>query len=524
LEDPQAAGILPKMPGAPEFTLGDLLDHTELGLELLVGGEGTRARTVTGAHAIEIEQPARWLDADWVMLTTGMALARSPAKQRELIAELDDAGVAALGVGLGLGAARAGVPAGLLAEARRRDFPLFVVPLETPFRDVTAAVFRDVVSDELRAAGRLAAMQRYLIDALGDESPRRAVLERLAALLDATVAVLRADGGVVLATGDLPSTAIARQIGGRLGATVSFDAAGREGLAVRSGDPEDARQGVEAWLVVAARRGQRVHALARAAAQATVPLLLAIARLEGEQRRRERAARDATLEALLRGADAHEQRAAAARALADGIDVARGVVVAVAGPLRPAALPEVERACAEARLPLLARAEPEAERVVALLPVPLEDERLARCFGAAGPAVRIGIGRTVADPGAIGRSLADAELAHAEVGRRPSGAAERLLRYDDLDLAAVLAAELSSERLAPKLDRWLDPLRANAAVYETVVVHMRNELDVGRTARQLGIHPNSVRYRLARAEALLGSPLRATATIATLHLALERHA
>ena len=68
----------------------------------MVAPDGWAGRAVTGAHSIEIEHPARWLDRDWVMLTTGVHLPDDPADQRQLIDELDDAGVAALGFGLGI--------------------------------------------------------------------------------------------------------------------------------------------------------------------------------------------------------------------------------------------------------------------------------------------------------------------------------------------------------------------------------------------------------------------------------------
>src|SRR5206468_3720624 len=56
------------------FTLGDLLAQEDLGLELLAGGEDALARRVAGAHTIEIEHPATWLERDWIMLTTGVRL------------------------------------------------------------------------------------------------------------------------------------------------------------------------------------------------------------------------------------------------------------------------------------------------------------------------------------------------------------------------------------------------------------------------------------------------------------------
>ena len=69
---------------ASSFTLGDLLDCTELGLALATGDERARERVIAGAHCIELRRPAQWLEPDWVMLTTGLELKDSHRAQREL--------------------------------------------------------------------------------------------------------------------------------------------------------------------------------------------------------------------------------------------------------------------------------------------------------------------------------------------------------------------------------------------------------------------------------------------------------
>jgi hypothetical protein len=41
--------------------LGDVLAHPDFKLELLVSGDDERRRVVLGAHAIETENPSRWV-------------------------------------------------------------------------------------------------------------------------------------------------------------------------------------------------------------------------------------------------------------------------------------------------------------------------------------------------------------------------------------------------------------------------------------------------------------------------------
>ena len=56
---------------------------------------------------------------------------------------------------------------------------------------------------------------------------------------------------------------------------------------------------------------------------------------------------------------------------------------------------------------------------------------------------------------------------------------------------------------------------------ETLVVYLAHDQDVGRTARYLYVHANTVRYRLNRCEEVLKAPLNAAATIANLYLAFQ---
>ena len=229
------------------FTLGDLLAQEDLGLELLAAGDDALARRVAGAHAIEIDRPSTWLEPGWIMLTTGVRLRNNAAGQRLLIAELQAADAAALGFGLDLVFKR--VPAALLKEARARAFPVFVVPLPVPFRDVISIVNRALASSDLRALQRLSSMQLYLMDALGEDDPQGAVIERLAAFVDATALLLAADGRVEAATGDAPADGIWHAISDLPAGLVEFEVdgwhtrrAGTDRARAAQGSSDDAKR------------------------------------------------------------------------------------------------------------------------------------------------------------------------------------------------------------------------------------------------------------------------------------------
>ena len=57
-------------------------------------------------------------------------------------------------------------------------------------------------------------------------------------------------------------------------------------------------------------------------------------------------------------------------------------------------------------------------------------------------------------------------------------------------------------------------------LWEAVVAYFDHDLDVVRTAAALHLHPNSLRYRLARVEKLLGRSLKQPSTVAGLYIAI----
>ena len=471
------------------FTLADLLDQEELGLELLSGPATAR---VVGAHVVEIERPATWLERDWIMLTTGVRLRRRAQEQRRLVAELEAAGAAGLGFGTDLVFRK--VPAALLEEARARDFPVFAVPLRTPFREIVGAVNRALAGSELRAMQRLSSIQLQLMDALADEEPERAVLARLASILDATVLRFGADGTVEAATGEAPAGAIWAAITAHPAVLVEFELDGRHTVATPiAGRPgfaaEAAPRGGGAlgapvgWL--AAITDHARDRITRPAVRATAPVLAALAHISDAAQRQDRAIRAAVLEQVLAPADP-DAGTLAARAASLGLDFVQPARIVLArGEL------QLDRPHLSAR---------RGELTVALVQ---GDVRAA----VAEPAA---IGRPVSRLEDVPHSLRDAELAL----RRG------VLDYADFDLATLLVAESPRERIEPKAAELLGGLREHPGLQEALAAYFDHGLDVMRAAAAMHVHHNTLRYRLARVEERLGRSLKDPATIASLYIAL----
>jgi PucR family transcriptional regulator, purine catabolism regulatory protein len=500
------------------FTLGDLLAQEDLGLELLAGGEEALRRRVLGAHTIEIEHPATWLERDWIMLTTGVRLRHRAHEQRLVIGELERAGAAAVGFGVELVFKR--VPSALLAEARFRSFPVFAVPLRTPFREIVSAVNRALVSSDLRAMQRLAAMQLHLMDALADEDPLRAVLARLASFVDATVLLFAADGSVQAATGDAPAEAIWRAITAHPAVLVEFELDGWHAVAT----PVAAGAAAAGWLAVASRRSPSADRLARPAARATAPVLAALARLGGAAREQERAIRAAVLEQALEPATDHDAGTLAARAASLGVDFsapARVVVIrrhAREGPARAKPDLDAVRARLEQRLDGAGLAHLVTRRPGAVVAI-VQGELRPVIAGLVEeqPGIAVGIGRQLTELETARHSLRDAEIATQHLAQRPG---DRLLDFADFDLATLVVSESPAERIEPKVEECLRLLRSQPGLHAALVAYFQHGMDVMRAAGALHLHHNTVRYRLARVEKLIGRRLKDPATIASLYIAL----
>jgi purine catabolism regulator len=481
--------------------LADLLAEETFGLELLTGGPDAPVR---GAHAVEVDAPARWLAADWVMLTTGVRLRGNVDAQRALIPQLEEGGVSALGFGVGLGFKR--VPPALVEVADEHGFPVFAVPYETPFREIIHYVDSALTGTDEHVFRRLTALQRYLVDALRTPQPERAMVDRLAKFLDASVVLLGADGGPDTVSGKPPAPALLEEVCRQPAGLIELESGGWHAIATPVVTRADQTQ---RWLVLASQRRGFISKLAKPAAEATAPLLAAMARLGDVVRDQEQAVKAALLEEALEPVAARDLPPLAARAAAFGIDFsepARLVVVRGAG-----------------RRELVTRLD--AHRIAHLVQQ-REDSLLALVQGADDDVlaalgdledVGVGVGRTVVSITDARHSLRDAELAVAHANRG-------IVRFEDFDLGTFMVSEIPPDRLGPKVDEILSVLRANPPLHEALRAYFDHDLDIAATAASLHMHRNSLRYRLARAEQVLGRSLKQPATVAAIYLALVAEA
>lgn len=504
------------------LTLRELLAQDDLGLELLTGSQAALRREIAGAHPIEIANPTRWLDRDWVLLTTGIRLRGDVKAQRELVAEAAERQLAAIGFGVGI--IFRSVPTALLEEAQSRDFPLFTVARETPFREIVGFVDRALASSDYWLLRRRVGIESSLADAMASDDPEEALVRRLGALVGASVIVYHLDGRIANSVGAAPRGAIWRELQAdpsRLEFSV-----GRWSVVA---EPVLAGDEIQRWLTVATRGQGAAAELARTVVHSAARLLGVVDLAREAIRTGERTLRAELLDHLLdpgRSVDIPADRLAAF-----GFDIDRETRVALVESDRigaeggrgvgesSRAVRVIEVSARRAGAPCLV-----ARRRGWLTIVFQERERdfedwMSRLV-ADGFEPRAGVGRPFrgGGKGALA-SLRDAELALDHLRRTGAGKSRRTLRFEDFGLAEWLLASADQRAVDEKAAALLDPLRRHPELYRTLLAYVERNLDVPETARALHLHQNSLRYRLGRIEEILGRSLREVRTIVDLHLA-----
>lgn len=506
------------------LSLGGLLDHEELGLRLVVGEDECRERPVVGVHCTEIRNPSRWLEPGWVMLTNGMRLGGEEDEQRRLVAELDEAGLTALGFGLEM--IHDEIPAGIVEEAERRGFPLFEVPFPTAFSTVSAFAAGSIVSRDFYVLRRIVSMRDHLMNSLDAEQPERELVQRLGKMLDSTVVLYRPDGRVqmVAGPGEAPkqvAPAWSRGVWDHLcelePGLQSFE---HDDLKVVSA-PVETEGRSRFWLVVATRQAYTFEYLTRPMVEAAVRLQAVIASAKRITSAEERAQQALLIEEI-EVAGLAEAEGLARRAAALGLDFSGPAVafqVAARGSGAEvdarALAAEVERRCASAHVPLLLAER--GGRLVCMAQVEVAElAPLVTGLDAAGTVV-VGVGRPAGSIPELGCSAADAALAVEQLRGRSEG---EVLHFDDLELTTWLMTHPETTAVAAKVEATLGELKRKPQLYETLRCYLELDLDVIAAAKALSLHPNSLRYRLTKIEEILGASLRKPATISNLYLAI----
>ncbi|HXJ65942.1 MAG TPA: PucR family transcriptional regulator ligand-binding domain-containing protein [Actinomycetota bacterium] len=181
------------------LTVADILRMPGLSLRLVGGRKGLHRTPVRWAHVSELEDPSEWLKGGELLLTTGMGIGRTPARQRAYVKKLADARLAGLGFGLGFSHTK--VPKAIVDQADALGFPVFEVPYEVPFIAITEAVFTQVVGGQFDFLQKASEAQNAMTRAVLDDKGVEGIADELANAIKGWALLLDLHGRPVAATG-----------------------------------------------------------------------------------------------------------------------------------------------------------------------------------------------------------------------------------------------------------------------------------------------------------------------------------
>ncbi|MGV9315268.1 PucR family transcriptional regulator ligand-binding domain-containing protein [Streptomyces sp. NPDC003691] len=199
-------------PPTPPVPLGALLAREDLGLRQIAGPRDPEP-VVHWVHTSEMADPYPYLLGGELLLSAGVQLTDPDT----YVARLVEAGAAALG--FGLAPVHDTVPGGLAEACERYGLPLVEVPPRTPFTAVARAVWQLMARARHHELRRVARAQQGLATAAARPDPVPAVLGQLASRLGGRAVLLAADGTEIAAAGRPPSAAARRALD-RLAAVV----------------------------------------------------------------------------------------------------------------------------------------------------------------------------------------------------------------------------------------------------------------------------------------------------------------
>jgi PucR family transcriptional regulator, purine catabolism regulatory protein len=485
-------------------TVAQLAADISLRLRVLVD-DGHLDRLVRGVHVSDLEHPAQYVLPGELLLTNGLWLEHTDA--REWAEEARAAGVVA--IGYGVSKASPAVPVALIEASRASALALLEVPEDLSFGAIGECVVERNRTHDATVRLQLTRLRRLLQELARGEG-HTAVLEVLRRETRLELWLV-GPGGRSLTEEQPPDLQAAR-------------AAAR---AARRGDlPCAVAPGLCAFGVVDALSTTAVIVgipLAEVSddarlviEQATAYLVLEDARQREHETVRSRMAEE--LVQLLWDGELGP-RAVSARLQTLGLRADDGIVVLASS--------NSLRDLTYAAMGCTARCVRTAHRGARLLLVQSNDEdivdEIAELIRDGGDDPVLGTGRALDGADGLRRALAEAISAHELAKSRPSG--ERVVRRLEvgshrllLDFVDPQVLRAYRESVVGPVERW-DEVH-NSQLLETMVVFFANDGHWRKTAAQLHIHHNTLHYRLDKVAALTGRSIDSAVSRVDFALAL----
>ena len=435
---------------------------------------------VTAVHVSELVDPTSYLSGGELLLTTGLILPTSTIGWEGYVSRLRRIGIAALGIGVG---PRYAEPPEALEEAcKASGLTLLIVPDATPFLTISKAYWTARAHSSEQHLQDEVAAHRALIDAAASSDPPAEVLRRLARALDGWAATLTPAGKLdqihpvrLVEEAEALQSEVERLEVAGIHSAASFTARGRYVAII----PLSVEETLVGYLAVGTT--QQLSATHRRVMLTAVALLS----IDSIRWQRTAPAREATARCVASLVDLGHIEAARELAAAEGLPLlhreARVLLV------RARDSEKVVRVVESWSTDALAVATTRAESWYLL---PAGHPRLADLARAL----------SMADPSA---SAVVSELVRLEdLGTTRFRLADRLPRLSHGELALDEFPLGEARPIASMLDDFLEQQRKDVVV--ALAAYLRHRGQWAQASRDLGVHRNTLRYRLERAREALG--------------------
>jgi purine catabolism regulator len=516
------------MPDNPPVTLNDVVSEATLGLAPVVpGNPGT---VITGAHTSDIHHPADWLEPNTVLLTTGLRFVNAERDEMlavRLVEDLRKARVAAVFFGVGVYFDQ--VPAKLVLACKKAEFPLYTVAADVPFYRIENFINQSQAAPDAYVQKRALWLSNDLLQSMSADDPVKALIIRLAAACRGTAVLYEESGRIIEASGDGPTHLIWKELRSQKGESDAIVIGRWEVMArplVLRGDGYT--------LAVATRNHRVLRDLGEVLLETTQRLLAAVNGIAQFSNTRERHENTQLLTMLQDGVPVarefrHWERMRVFRFTP--YEQIRAVVAAnlEQEPLDPSFSERLLRGAETSGLGLLlAENGRTPESPPGFHAVVSNSSALDAWLELTDRSVFIGLSEPYSDLASTPDAFRAAEAA-AGIARRQIQAAapgnlgpyRGIVRLDEVDPSTWLLARRQSPQDRDKLRNFVEPLSGDNELKQTVISYLVNDLDVAKVANVLFVHPNTVRYRLKKVEALVGGSLSSSKIIANLYLAFH---
>ena len=487
----------------------------EAGVELLAGGNAADA-PIRWVHISELLDPTPWLSGGELLLTTGIQLT-DEKKQRTFVSRLVQHSLGGLGFGTGLGHDE--VPPAIVEEAERLEFPLFEVPFEMPFIEITEKAFTHLVNEQYALLQRSIAVQRRLEQLVLDERGLDELTRALSAAIGGSVVMLDGRGETVSAANfrrpvaepalDVIRAEVSRRNTSPNPSSFEPTHEAVAGRALVLPVAPDVRGGPRAWLA-GVRDGAALGEFERLILQQGVTVVaLELMRRRVMRDTERRLAGDILEDAVTGELRDHDLEA---RLRAFGVESEAAMIVfRLEGPERAEVL--LERLLSEAAVgALVASREGLLCAVVdgsAADPLALASrvrDALAREHGD----VRVAVSR-VAPTTSLRTSFHEGRYA-LEVASFANGRAREVASWRDLGAFQLLLAVQDGEALRLYCESVLGPIQEGEGDYggellKSLEAFLEQNGQWEKAARKLFCHRHTLRYRIRRVEQLTGRDL-----------------